>query len=627
MSAFDIEIAAEAQSKTGTFTLTPTDDVVDETNETVTVSGESGSLTVNAATITLTDDDDAPTAITLTVNDNSMAEDDGATEITVTATVDGTTRFAAATTVTVSVGGSGTATAVDFAAVNAFDIEIAAEAQSKTGTFTLTPTDDVVDETDETVTVGGTSGSLTVNSATITLTDDDAAPTAVTLTVNDNSVGEGDGATTITVTATVDGTTRFAEATTVSVNVAGSGTASAVDFAAVSDFDVEIDAGDASGTGTFTLTPTDDAVDGTDETITVSGSSGSLTVSSATITLTDDDTRAVTLSASTLSVPENGSAEYTVKLAAQPAQPMGSDDVTVTITGAGGGLTASPTALTFDGSSWDTPQSVTVSAAADVNEVNERVTLTHTPAGADYGGVTVADEIAEIVVTAADDDATTTPPPPANLPPRAVGSLPDLNLDIGESASLRLAGVFTDAGPLTHRAESSAPEVASARVEGNATLRVRGLSPGLATVTVTATDRGGLSSRLSLRASVGRVLSFAAPSASAPEGGVLRLALTLSRPAGAALSVAWTARPDGNPATADADAADLGALRGTAAFAPGGTEALIEIAVPDDDDIEPAREFLVADLAAPPEGADWTLGLSEALLEVREGGVRPLAGG
>ena len=78
-----------------------------------------------------------------------------------------------------------------------------------------------MDETNETVTVSGTSGSLTVNSATISLTDDDDAPTAITLTVNDNSVGEGDGATTITVTATVDGATRFAEATTVSVNVGG----------------------------------------------------------------------------------------------------------------------------------------------------------------------------------------------------------------------------------------------------------------------------------------------------------------------------------------------------------------------------------------------------------------------
>ena len=55
------------------------------------MSGASGSLTVNSDTITLADDDAAPTSITLTVDDNSVGEGDGATMITVTATVDGAT--------------------------------------------------------------------------------------------------------------------------------------------------------------------------------------------------------------------------------------------------------------------------------------------------------------------------------------------------------------------------------------------------------------------------------------------------------------------------------------------------------------------------------------------------------
>ena len=55
MSNFDITIAAGAASANNTFTLTPTNDAVDETDETVTVSGSSGSLTVNSATISLTD--------------------------------------------------------------------------------------------------------------------------------------------------------------------------------------------------------------------------------------------------------------------------------------------------------------------------------------------------------------------------------------------------------------------------------------------------------------------------------------------------------------------------------------------------------------------------------------------
>ena len=405
---FDIEIAAGAAGANYTFTLTPTNDAVDETNETVTVGGTSGSLTVNSATITLTDDDATPTAITLTVNDDSVAEDDGATTITVTATVDGGTRFATATTVTVSVAGSGTAGAVDFAAVTDFDITIAAEAASKTGTFTLTPTNDLFDETNETITVSGTSGSLTVNAATITLTDDDDAPTAITLTVDDDSVAEDDGATTITVTATVDGASRFAEATTVTVNVAGSGTATAVDFAAVSDFDITIAAGEASKTGTFTLTPTNDVVDETDETITVSGTSGSLTVNSATITLTDDDaTPSITLTVNDDSVGEGDGATTITVTATVDGTTRFAEATTVTVNVAGSGTA---TAVDFGAvSDFD------ITIAAEAASANNTFTLTPTNDVVDETNetVTVSGTSGDLTVNSAtitltDDDAAPT---------------------------------------------------------------------------------------------------------------------------------------------------------------------------------------------------------------------------
>ena len=109
--------------------------------------------------------------------------------------------------------------------------------------------------------------------------------------------------------------------------------------------------------------------------------------------------RAVTLSTSTLTVQENNSATYTVRLASRPT----GGDVTVTITGAGSGITVSVTSLTFTGANWNTPQQVRVDAAEDGNIVRESVTLTHTPSGAgtDYAGVAAA----ELSVMAADDDA------------------------------------------------------------------------------------------------------------------------------------------------------------------------------------------------------------------------------
>ena len=80
---------------------------------------------------------------------------------------------------------------------------IGASSTSGTGTFTLTPTQDVLDEGDERITVGGTATGLTVTAASLTLTDDETASMAVRLSVNPASVGEADGATAVVVTATL----------------------------------------------------------------------------------------------------------------------------------------------------------------------------------------------------------------------------------------------------------------------------------------------------------------------------------------------------------------------------------------------------------------------------------------
>ena len=66
--------------------------------------------------------------------------------------------------------------------------------------------------------------------------------------------------------------------------------------------------------------------------------------------------REVRLSSSTLTVAEGATGEYTVELNGVP-----SGDVTVSVTG-GGDVTVSPTALTFSTSSWNTAQTVTVTA-------------------------------------------------------------------------------------------------------------------------------------------------------------------------------------------------------------------------------------------------------------------------
>ena len=153
---------------------------------------------------------------------------------------------------------------------------------------------------------------------------------------------------------------------------------------------------------TVTLTAQDDD-NGYDERVTITHSAATPTSSEYTnvsddftASVTDDETPAITLSGTSLSVPEEDSATYTVRLATEPV----GGSVTVTITGAADGLAANPTSLTFTAANWDTTQTVTVTAANDQDGGNETATFSHAASGADYGSVAAA----ELVATSTDDD-------------------------------------------------------------------------------------------------------------------------------------------------------------------------------------------------------------------------------
>ena len=302
LSNFDIAIAANALSGTGTFTLKPTQDTTNEGNETIGVAGTSPNTTVTGTTVTLADDDINP-AVTLSVSPASVLESASATSVTVTATA--ASAIATARTVSVKVGGGTTTSGTDYAAVSDFNITIAANATSGTGTFTLTPTQDTAVEGGETIGVSGSSTGTTVTGTTLALTDDDGLP-AVTLSVSTSSVSEGASATSVTVTATA--ASSISSARTVTVSVGQTGTASSgSDYAAVTDFNITIAANATSGTGSFTLTPTQDSLVEYNETIGVDGSSPNTAMTNATITLTDDDKDAVTLSLSRRTLGEEAS--------------------------------------------------------------------------------------------------------------------------------------------------------------------------------------------------------------------------------------------------------------------------------------------------------------------------------
>ena len=304
---------------------------------------------------------------------------------------------------------------------------------------------------------------------------------------------------------------------------------------------------------------------------------------------------------------------YTLALSDAPTGCAGG--VGVSVAGGTQDLTVDPTALTFSATTWNTPQTVTVTAGQDDDSETESVTLRHsiTTACAAVGyPATLA--IPSVQVTVADDDA----PPLPNEPPVAAGPVDDVDLALGATARVPLAGLFTDEEPelLTYAVSSSNPAVVAARLAWPA-VEVEGVGHGGATVTVTATDPEGLSASLSFEVRSGVTVSFAAD-ASAPEGGTVRLTLTASRPVPAALAVPYTLMAGDDPAADESD--HDGGTGGTAMFTAGATAAEITVPILDDDVVEPLREHFTATLAEPAEDAGYGLGLkAEATATIDEG--------
>ena len=245
---------------------------------------------------------------------------------------------------------------------------------------------------------GGDYGSVNAADVVVTVTEDERASSKVTLTVSVPTVAEDAGATQVTVTAELDAVPRAsATVVTVSVGATGEPATEGTDYTAVNDFSLTIPADQTSATADFTLTPVDDGFVEVDETLSVDGTAQGLTVMPATMTITDNDTLGLVLSAPSLSVLEGARSTYTLVLGSQPTA-----TVTVDITGAAGtDLTLDKTSLTFTTLNWNVPQTVRVTAAQDnTDSLDDEVTLTHTASGGDYASLSV-----DLAVTVEDNDA------------------------------------------------------------------------------------------------------------------------------------------------------------------------------------------------------------------------------
>ncbi len=154
---------------------------------------------------------------------------------------------------------------------------------------------------------------------------------------------------------------------------------------------------------TLTFTPVDDAIDDDGERVRLAlgatlprlVSRGATTA--ATVSITDNDTRGVTVRPRSLRIKEGETGEYTVVLGSEPT-----GNVTVRIDAPTNNtdITVDSASLTFTSSNWSSPQRVEASGVQDPDDADDTGTITHAVSGGDYAGV----QANSVSVTVLDDE-------------------------------------------------------------------------------------------------------------------------------------------------------------------------------------------------------------------------------
>ena len=372
----------------------------DTANETVTVShsvsGYGVVTTTAAVTVAVTDDDDAPSESNLNNNTPGVTLSESTLSVNEGSTVSYTVTLVTlpAGNVTISPSSSDS----DAVSVEPASLTFTPSNWDTPRTVSVTGVQDD-DASNETVTVSHSVsgyGSVTANSVTVTVTDNDTAGVNVTPT----SVSPSEG---VTLTYTV--TLVTLPAGNVTINPSSSDS----DVVSVEPASLTFTAANWNTPQTVSVTGVQDD-DASNETVTVSHSVsgyGAVTTAAAvTVAVTDDDdapseftlsfnTPGITLSKNTLNINEGSTVTYTVVLDTQPTS-----DVTVTPSSSGDADVTVSAALTFSNSNWNTPQTVTVSAAEDSDASNDAATIAHAVSGADYIDVIAA----SVQVTVTDND-------------------------------------------------------------------------------------------------------------------------------------------------------------------------------------------------------------------------------
>ena len=337
LSGDTLSFAAEATESTGEVTIAAVNNDVDQADKTLQISGTASREDVSApadATLTIEDDDEASSTVTLTVAPQRIDEGAAATEIEVTGALDSGARDSD-TVISLSAGGGEAAASpgVDYEPVADFSLTIPANETSATATFTLAPLEDRIDEADEAVLLTGIAvGDTEIGvpeAVGITIADNDDAP-VLALEVDPARIAENGGTATVTVT-TGEGST-FADERTIALEVAG--TATQGEDYRLDSTTVQLPAGTGTeaSTATVTVTGLDDEIDEADETVLIGAALDGVAFGARqTVTIEDDEgAPVVTLVLTPGSVGENGG----VSTVTATVSPASAEAFTVTVSAA-----------------------------------------------------------------------------------------------------------------------------------------------------------------------------------------------------------------------------------------------------------------------------------------------------
>ena len=366
-----------------TVTVASIADDVDEETETATVmhmvnGGDYTGLTAAAVTVTVTDDDTR--GVMLSATSLTIEEGDGSTYTVV---------LTSAPTANVTVEVSSDTPGVT---VSPSSLTFTAGNWNSARTVTVSSEKDSIDEEDQTASVthlvsGGDYGAVVAAGVAVTVTDDDTR--GLTLSAPSLTVDEGGR---VTYTVRVD--SQPTADVTVSIG-------SDVMDVSVNPAILTFTTSSWATPQTVTATANEDDVDkdaGVTATLTHAASGGDYGSESGSVSVavTDNDTRGVTVSQSSLTIEEGGSGPYTVALTSAPT-----GDVTVEVSSDTPGVTVSPSSLTFTAGNWNSARTVTVSSEEDsIDEEDQTASVTHLVSGGDYGAVVAAG----VAVTVTDDD-------------------------------------------------------------------------------------------------------------------------------------------------------------------------------------------------------------------------------